>query len=206
MKHLVIDPVSNPNYNGNKLLGILLDCVSLAVSCGQLKSTPTGRFLSRANQLGEHALLYSTMPAPPGNDRPWRRHQLNWDPIDLNEFQRKSDLIDPSEFMNMDIHSSMDSFCNSIYDAARESPVTCNDDDPVLHDNRWGNILNSKDDRLLWRSIDWNGVLINDTLQRPSDNEFKDHLETLLNWYQNKTHQNMCQILMYPFWTILLIP
>ena len=41
-----------------------------------------------------------------------------------------------------------------MYDAARESQVTCNDDDAVLHDNRWRNILNSKEDRLLWRSID----------------------------------------------------
>ena len=68
-----------------------------------------------------------------------------------------------------------------MYDAARESPVTCNEDNVVLHDNRWRNILNSKDDILLWRSIDWNGVLNNDTLQRPSDTEVKDHLETLLN-------------------------
>ena len=242
MKYRVIDPVSNPNHNGNKLLGILRDCdllivnnlsfrdkhfyghltyrmrsrwiseldlfvvsrgvidavteiavntspnipsnhapVSLSVSCGQLKSTPVGRLLGRANQLGEHAVLYSTMPAPPGDDRPRRRRPLNRDRIGLNEFQRKSDLIDPSEFLNMDIDSSIDYFCNSMYDAARESPVTCNDDDAVLHDNRWRNILNSKDDKLLWRSIDWNGVLNNDTLQRPRDIEFKDHLETLLN-------------------------
>ena len=60
-----------------------------------------------------------------------------------------------------------------MYDAARESQVICNDDDAVLHDNRWRNILNSKEDRLLWRGIDWSGVLNNDTLQRPSDTEFK---------------------------------
>ena len=60
-----------------------------------------------------------------------------------------------------------------MYDAARESQVTCNDDDAVLHDNRWRNILNSKEDRLLWRGIDWSGVLNNDTLQRPSDTAFK---------------------------------
>ena len=242
MKYRVIDPVSNPNYNGNKLLGILRDCdllivnnlsfrdkhfhghltyrmrsrwiseldlfivsrrvidaftefsvntspnipsdhapVSLSVSCGQLKSTPVGRLLGHANQLGEHAMLYSTMPATSGDDQPRRRHPLNRDRIDLNEFQRKSDLIDPSECLNMDIDSSIDSFCNSMYVAARESPVTCNDDDAVLHDNRWRNILNSKDVKLLWRSIDWNGVLNNDTLQRPSDTECKEHLETLLN-------------------------
>ena len=32
MKHRVIDPVSNPNYNGNKLLGILRDCDLLIVN------------------------------------------------------------------------------------------------------------------------------------------------------------------------------
>ena len=88
------------------------------------RSAPVGRLLGRANQLGEHAVLYSTMPAPPGNDRPQRGRPLNRDRIDLNEFKRKSDLIDPSEFLNMDIDSCIDSFCNSMYDAARESPVT----------------------------------------------------------------------------------
>ena len=180
MKYRVIDPVSNPNYNGNKLLGILRDCDLLIVNNISFRDK---HFYGHwtYNQLGEHAVLYSTMPAPPGDDWPRRRHPLNRDRIDLNEFQRKSDLIDPSEFLNMDIYLSNDSFCNSMYDAALESPVTCNDDDAVLHDNRWRNILNSKDDKLLWRSIDWNGVLNNDTLQRPSDTEFKDHLETLLN-------------------------
>ena len=170
-------------FSVNTSLNIPLDHapVSLVVSCAQLKSTLLGQFLSWANQLGEHVVLYSATHAPPGDDRPRRLHPLNRDRIDLSELQCKSELIDPSESLNMDLNSFIDSFCNSIHAAARESPFTFNDDDPVLHHNRWHNTLNSKDGKMLWRSLDWNGALNNDTLQRPSDTEFKDHLETLLN-------------------------
>ena len=51
-------------------------------------------------------------------------------------------------------------------------------------DNRWKKILNSHDEKSLWKSIDWKGNF-NPTPQKnaekPSDEVFKEHLEALFN-------------------------
>ena len=47
--------------------------------------------------------------------------------------------------------------------------------------NRWKRILELNDGRLIWKVIGWNGLLVEESSQVPSDNEFKMHFEELLN-------------------------
>jgi hypothetical protein len=42
---------------------------------------------------------------------------------------------------------------------------------------RWKSLLESNDSKILWKAINWNGCL----KEMPSDNEFRDHFEALLN-------------------------
>ncbi len=46
---------------------------------------------------------------------------------------------------------------------------------------RWERLLRSNDNKAIWRAIAWNGSLDNTTKDRPSDELFKEHMETLLN-------------------------
>ena len=154
--------------------------ISLAVNCGDLKSASTGQLLRRANQLGDHSVLHSTAPVPPGDDRPRRRRALPHDHIDLENFNRKLELTDPFDILDNDLGSSIESFCDIMYDIAKESKVDSVDNDNQ-YDNRWKNILMSNDDKLLWKAIDWNGAMNTNCTQRPSDDEFKVHLESLFN-------------------------
>ena len=46
---------------------------------------------------------------------------------------------------------------------------------------RWQYILDSTDDKLLWKSVNWNGDINSDVSETPPDDTFKEHLESLLN-------------------------
>ena len=67
-----------------------------------------------------------------------------------------------------------------MYDVAKDCKVDSVDND-TQYDNRWKNILMSNDDKLLRKAIDWNGAMNINVHQRPSDDEFKVHLESLFN-------------------------
>ena len=241
MNYRVIDPINNPNQNGNRLLGILRDCdllivnnlrygnlhfdghltyrmrsrwvseldffivsrdiiasicqfsvntslsipsdhapISLSLNCAPLKSTTGDQLLCRASQLGDHAVLHNTVPPGEHDGQPRRRRPLRGDSIDFNDFQRKLELKDPTGLPNQDMNCAIDTFCNIMYDTARDSPI--NDIiSEVPRDNRWQYILNSNDDKLLWKAVDWNGGINQKTLQCPNDNDFKENLECLLN-------------------------
>ena len=71
-------------------------------------------------------------------------------------------------------------FCNILYETVRDSPINSTISEGPRND-RWQYILNSNDDKLLWKAVDWNGGINQKTLQCPSDNDFKENLECLLN-------------------------
>ena len=154
--------------------------ISLAVNCGDLKSTPAGQLLRRANQLGDHSVLHSTAPVPPVDGRPRSRRALPCDNIDLESFSHKLEQTDPRDLLDTDVGSSIESFCDIMYDVAKDCKVDSVGND-TQYDNRWKNILMSNEDKLLWKAIDWNGTININVPQRPSDDEFKVHLESLFN-------------------------
>ena len=46
---------------------------------------------------------------------------------------------------------------------------------------RWKRLLESNDSKLIWKSINWKGNIENDISEQPSDEQFKEHFENLLN-------------------------
>ena len=150
--------------------------ISLAVNCGDF----AGQLPRRANQLGDHSVLHSTAPVPPGDVRPRSRRALPCDNIDLESFSHKLEQTDPRDLLDTDVSSSIESFCDSTYDVDKDCKVDSVDND-TQYANRWKNILMSNDDKLLWKAIDWNGAMNINVPQRPSDDEFKVNLESLFN-------------------------
>ena len=54
--------------------------------------------------------------------------------------------------------------------------------------NRWNTILANKNQRDMWRAINWNGNLeLNETWDTPSEKDFKLHFENLLNPNHDET-------------------
>ena len=70
-------------------------------------------------------------------------------------------------------------------EAARKSRTPRAEDNAEKWDtqqDRWTRIINCGDAKTVWKSINWNGQLITgDNTTEPSDDEFKEHFETLLN-------------------------
>ena len=90
-------------------------------------------------------------------------------------------------FVNQDIDSISQQFSDSLYFAAKSSlkpresvtviPNRASDDEH----RRWKRILNTNDDKLLWKAVNWKGdVDFNENdKEKPTDAEFKIHLENL---------------------------
>ena len=51
----------------------------------------------------------------------------------------------------------------------------------IYSDCSWERILNSNDDKALWKSINWKGEVHTQPTDRPGDSEFQAHLENVLN-------------------------
>ena len=59
---------------------------------------------------------------------------------------------------------------------------TCTQDTFDASQRRWQRILQSNDARILWKAVGWDGsVSWNQNLDKPSDECFKSHFESLLN-------------------------
>ena len=119
--------------------------ISLSLNCAPLKSTPGDQLLCRASQHGDHAVLHNTAPPGQHDGQPRRRSPLRRDSIDFDGFQRKLELIDPKGIQNKDMNCAVDTFCNILYETARDSPINYVFSE-VPHDNIWQYILNSNDD------------------------------------------------------------
>ncbi|MPC59118.1 hypothetical protein E2C01_053133 [Portunus trituberculatus] len=46
---------------------------------------------------------------------------------------------------------------------------------------RWRRLLDTKDSKLIWKSVNWKGDIVNDCVEMPSEQQFKVHFEELLN-------------------------
>ena len=75
---------------------------------------------------------------------------------------------------------------NTIYEATKKAtvaPSTPNPRPPENTTDRWNNILYTKDDKQVWKSINWKGTLDVPGAQaeKPSNADFCTHFEALLN-------------------------
>ena len=114
-----------------------------------------------------------------------RRRPVRFTQIDQTLFQNQLEHLDPLSMINgNNIEVNMDVFCDELYTCGKGSLIGKNDQNelplPSTNDQRWQRIIESHDDKLLWQSINWKGEACNKQTARPSDEEFKCHLESLL--------------------------
>ena len=112
------------------------------------------------------------------------RKSLSYKKIDADKFVRTLNLIDPPQLMQeSDIDAALSSGYETIINTAkncmRETQRATGDWRET--ESTWARIMHSNDNKLLWKSINWKGSLEIENKERPSDNNFKEHVEKLLN-------------------------
>ena len=104
--------------------------------------------------------------------------------IDPNEFQTALQNFDLPSLHNIEDAATM------VADVLYKCSVAAKHKDAVAHhprispeQNRWKRIMDTNDDKMLWNAINWRGEYMadNTSAEWPSDAEFQQHLEDLLN-------------------------
>ena len=72
-----------------------------------------------------------------------------------------------------------------LYDAAKKAKVTSGKPKApnAAQNNRWTNLIKSKDSKQIWNAINWNGNFDSpvDQQDKPTDEDFCKHFSKLLN-------------------------
>ena len=111
---------------------------------------------------------------------PVSKRQLGASEIDCQVFADTLQRINPPA-ISENIDNLVDELNSDLYRAASSAKVT-NDYGTTAAGDRWERLLNSNDSKVIWRAIDWGGSITQCAKQvRPTDQEFKDHFEMLLN-------------------------
>ena len=133
--------------------------------------------LLRASDLGKNSFVKSSAKHI---SRKIKIQNINWEVF--NENLNKNDWFSN----NPDIDTLTKNITNIISSNIQHSRIyneECNFEIENSPDSRWRNVLATKDYRIIWKSIDWNGNIKNSNFNelRPSANEFKEHFDILLN-------------------------
>jgi hypothetical protein len=88
--------------------------------------------------------------------------------------------------MDSELNMVCDCLVDTIYKATKQASITPNTPTcryPQEANDRWKNILYNKDDKQIWKSINWKGSIDspNTHREKPSNTEFCTHFEALLN-------------------------
>ena len=163
--------------------------ISITINCELLLPPQVESLLERSQQLGSHTVLEQSKPCvPPGI--PKKRRQVKSSDVNRNNFIEKMNESSAPNFQSQDIDTISQLFSDTMYFAAKSSlkpwenyfsnhaHVAQPSDD---EHKRWKRILNTNDDKLLWKAVNWKGDIDfngNDE-EKPTDEEFKHHLENL---------------------------
>jgi hypothetical protein len=159
-----------------KQIALPSDHAPLEVTINLSKCTPSlSRTLERTESLGAHytPVQQTGRRGPPlhrVDEEAFRTHMRNRQPPVIASPEEDLDLL--AELLN-----------EAIIVAARASKKRDVIQGPRWdrQQERWTRIIQSGDARTIWRSIGWNGVFREDSNEKPSDEAFKMHFESLLN-------------------------
>ena len=159
--------------------------ISVALDVGCINSNLSDVRM-RADELGLHAASRPVLPVhKPDEERPRRRRPVSCDEVSQEIFQEKlgENMIYDKICTSSSIEQSIEEFSQNIYRAASESRdmESGQAETTAPDDNRWLRIMNSNDDKALWKCINWKGELSSNNQNRPSDEEFQEHLEEVMN-------------------------
>ena len=171
--------------------------VAITLDISSLCDVSSPALVSRASQLGDHAVLHRSTEAR--GERPdglCRRRPLCPDNIDHIPFQQALQNCDPVALIDLENSNddAIKSFCDNLYDFAKLNPhhqVPQGEDEhnedevpyttSAASRRRWQRIMRSSDDKALWKAINWQGSVDECTGDSPPDCDFKTHLETITN-------------------------
>ena len=134
--------------------------------------------LNRAENTCGHAVLMSDAYNMPMCRRPIPYHH-----IQSSQFYEMLEDRAPPSFDG----KSVDSLCSEFSDILYQHSTTCKAATPEPTSqspdlSRWQRIIDCDDPKMLWRAIDWKGEFDpTPEKEKPSDEEFRLHLEQLLN-------------------------
>ena len=110
------------------------------------------------------------------------RRSVRFPQINHDQFIHQLSQYDIPDLRVSDGEAAVDHLTDVLYSYASKSriksQVTLIDD---LIDDRWQRILDTKDNKQLWQSINWKGEYGVKSDEVPSDEMFKEHFEDLLN-------------------------
>ena len=142
--------------------------------------TPASDLLERAKQLG--------VSYPKETNIPMCRRTIQMYNLDSNKFKEHLPPTDTLWDVNQDVANLCDVITETLYNTAVKSKMDVKQPMSVKskHENaqsRWNYLVQHGDSRQIWQSINWHGEFDNpgDISSRPSDLEFCDHYEHLLN-------------------------
>ena len=137
--------------------------------------------LRRANELDSHAVSCSISPKRIG------RKQIRMRDVNSHKFSAQMAEADPPEIADgFDVATVINKVNSILYSQAtsarlRRPNFTEGDVGTDVQGCRWDRLLKRGDSRHIWNAIGWNGRIDNSTIQKPTDVEFQDHFEKLLN-------------------------
>jgi hypothetical protein len=105
--------------------------------------------------------------------------------IDINTFQEM--LAEPLKMQNQDVDEAWATIAEQLYGTCEKSVKTEKRKSGATRiknaNERWSRLVYGKDDKGLWRAINWDGSFNNQSKTKitPSDAEFKEHFNQLLN-------------------------
>ena len=175
--------------------------ISVIFECDLLRSVNSENLLQRAcmlnNRIGTGTLChmdpitadsYSSNVHRLKPEMPQRRRQIRIGDINGDSFTNHMMTCTPLDF-NQHVDMISDNFANTMYSAARASRKprvvgetnSINSEEQVCERERWQAILDTDDDKQLWKAINWKGEfdLKQSREEKPSDEEFKSHFENL---------------------------
>ena len=80
-------------------------------------------------------------------------------------------------------------YCEGMYKALYDiSTTSISKEEKVWNTNlsRWSRLLESNDPKIIWGAINWKGDIVDTSQPEPSEQEFKNHFEKLLNHQNNR--------------------
>ena len=171
--------------------------ITVVFDCEKLRSRNYETLLNRSQALGSYGV---TTPSADTTFRPTQRRQIKSSAIHSDAFR---DTLSECALPPIDVSAEEASqkFSEALYKVAEScrKPRNNNDIPPGVTTSeydRWQAILSCEDDKLLWKAVNWKGEVdfSDKNEEKPSDQEFKEHLEHLL-YPENEQPLDMCELL-----------
>jgi hypothetical protein len=148
------------------------------------------RVMERAAQLGTYDAVTHNDQITIRQDQHMQRRPIRMSQLDRARIEEALRRTEPPTTDFQDINQLAETTTNTLYNIAQEFRKTTPNESNARNatnethteSNRWRELLEKDDPKELWKAIGWNGT-VNEAphADTPSDDDFKNHFEELLN-------------------------